>query len=407
MEDAEDAPSSSRTTRSTALRHAAPSPTAAAAEAMQIDHLLTPQKCRRSSRRMCLIDRLASIELQSVMHFLDKKSVLTFARCSRRLHTNADTPFAWKYHRQSLLVNKSTPPDVGSLLTRSLLRHRELRVDVAADYAISTLLSLRKTTAIHLLEMPPEQLQPFSSNAAAFKLTSMWVFPAVPASFLKSFSKLRSLSVWDRYRPPSTSSIFTSLQCKRLRNLYLLSVHVSTLVEWCRRLTTDGGLGSLRGLHLYTYSGQSATANQKLAISTAFSNLHASTLTLRCFSNLLPCVPHLKNLQRLFIQTDETQPLCIEAMTSILERCEKLEHLQVTWYSGGQGAEAQQRALQPLVDRFPILQLRVQQCRIVRPRPLHSSRLATCQQLEHPASPYPPPPDPESPSKCAPGLTSA
>jgi hypothetical protein len=40
---------------------------------------------------------LASVEVQLCAHFLDSKSILRLARCSRRLHADCDSDFAWKY----------------------------------------------------------------------------------------------------------------------------------------------------------------------------------------------------------------------------------------------------------------------------------------------------------------------
>ena len=55
---------------------------------------------RRSARLACHLDKLAVVELQLFLQFLDTKSKLIAARCSRRLLHAASAPFAWR----------STPP---------------------------------------------------------------------------------------------------------------------------------------------------------------------------------------------------------------------------------------------------------------------------------------------------------
>jgi hypothetical protein len=51
---------------------------------------------RRSARLACHLDKLAVVELQLVLQFLDAKSKLKAARCSRRLLQSVSAPFAWR-----------------------------------------------------------------------------------------------------------------------------------------------------------------------------------------------------------------------------------------------------------------------------------------------------------------------
>jgi len=55
-----------------------------------------PEQFRKRPRPSCLLDLLATVELQLVMQWLDTKSKLKTVRCSRRLLQAASQPIAWK-----------------------------------------------------------------------------------------------------------------------------------------------------------------------------------------------------------------------------------------------------------------------------------------------------------------------
>ena len=65
------------------------------------------------------MQHLANVELQLVMHGLDVKSLLQFARCSSQTLRLADTRFAWKFTVRRVTCPTDDPP----LPPTSLLRH--------------------------------------------------------------------------------------------------------------------------------------------------------------------------------------------------------------------------------------------------------------------------------------------
>ena len=65
-------------------------------------------------------DRLADVEVQLCMQFCPLPALLQLARCSRRLHSQADSPFAFKHAPPRVLICSPTNPPVG---LESLLRH--------------------------------------------------------------------------------------------------------------------------------------------------------------------------------------------------------------------------------------------------------------------------------------------
>jgi hypothetical protein len=106
-------------------------------------HLIEPESNRRGRRRICFLHGLADIELESIMHFLDYKSLLALARCSRRLHVSAGTPFAWKYHPAYEVTLSDEDPNLdGARLARSLLRHVSVHLQMEVGCkAIETMLT--------------------------------------------------------------------------------------------------------------------------------------------------------------------------------------------------------------------------------------------------------------------------
>lgn len=74
------------------------------------------------------MQRLAKVELQSVMHFLDERSILAFARCSRRLHSAADSSFAWRHVRPLRVTLRQLSVAGSSRLSASLLSHAGLTI---------------------------------------------------------------------------------------------------------------------------------------------------------------------------------------------------------------------------------------------------------------------------------------
>jgi hypothetical protein len=75
------------------------------------------------SQSACHMNELVTVEMQCVMQLLDAGSLLRFARCSRRLLSDADSDVAWKH--QSAFDVQFTGDDlaVGDRIRRSLVRH--------------------------------------------------------------------------------------------------------------------------------------------------------------------------------------------------------------------------------------------------------------------------------------------
>jgi hypothetical protein len=76
---------------------------------------------------MAPFDRLAQVELQSVMQHCDKTTLLALARCSRTTLAAASHPFAWRSLPPLQLECKS-PIELSSRVSKSLLRHADLSV---------------------------------------------------------------------------------------------------------------------------------------------------------------------------------------------------------------------------------------------------------------------------------------
>jgi hypothetical protein len=171
------------------------------AELVRTRHLIAPTKIRRGRRRMCLLVGLADIELQSVMHFLSRKDLLVFGRCSRRLRSNADTPFAWKHHLPYMLkIGGPDPPEFdGGRLARSLLRHLPVCVEAnfwSEDKAEATLTSILSIAQIQVLDMHGEKC---TAEATLIKLVD---HPT-------ALKKVRSLSLGDASQQKVLSTVFS------------------------------------------------------------------------------------------------------------------------------------------------------------------------------------------------------
>ena len=89
------------------------------------------KKLRRSARLACHLDKLAKVELQLVMQFLDTDSKLKAARCSRQLLQAADHPFAWQ--GPSVRMRSEDQPQLGPLIRQSLLRHAPISLTLAVN----------------------------------------------------------------------------------------------------------------------------------------------------------------------------------------------------------------------------------------------------------------------------------
>lgn len=149
---------------------------------------------QRQSPRFCSpLDRLATVELQLTLQFLDKRSKLQAARCSRHLLQAADFSFAWQ--GPPVAVMSRNQPQLGSLIHHSLLRHASISLDlwwdmpaveVAEISAIPRLRQLRMThyysQSDHILQLPSMQgLQTLRLQCVQIYSSIFQLLPALPA----------------------------------------------------------------------------------------------------------------------------------------------------------------------------------------------------------------------------------
>ena len=72
--------------------------------------------------------RLATVELQLVMHFCDQRTLIALARCSRAALAAASQPFAWR-SLSPLSLSCSSPLELSARMAASLPRHAQLAVE--------------------------------------------------------------------------------------------------------------------------------------------------------------------------------------------------------------------------------------------------------------------------------------
>jgi hypothetical protein len=67
----------------------------------------TPASASSSSSSAVSIHSLARVEVQSIMHCLQRDELAQLARCSRRMYSDANERSAWKYADSSLTINQA------------------------------------------------------------------------------------------------------------------------------------------------------------------------------------------------------------------------------------------------------------------------------------------------------------
>ena len=72
--------------------------------------------------------RLATVELQLVMHFCDQRTLIALARCSRAALAAANHPFAWRC-LSPLSLSCLSPLELSARMAASLPRHAQLAVE--------------------------------------------------------------------------------------------------------------------------------------------------------------------------------------------------------------------------------------------------------------------------------------
>lgn len=150
---------------------------------------------------------LAKVELQLVMHFLDRRELLLFARSSRWLYDAADSAFAWKHAPPPQLIFSADYLSLPQRLSQSLWRHvlstsidwrppRYPAPDRPSCNELAALISLpRISTLVIQVELGMEQWQQLGQSSALDSLTSLQLTGAqAPVGFLRHLTRLPRLS---------------------------------------------------------------------------------------------------------------------------------------------------------------------------------------------------------------------
>jgi hypothetical protein len=172
-------------------------------------------------RRRRSLQRLAKVELQLVLQFLDPISRLRAVRCNRHLLAAADAEFAWTYGSFQLAVLDNSVDHLARLQS-SLLRHSPiaLRIGVGGTLSVPAIVSIRRLRELRI-----------DSRFPAADLDALLVHPA-----------LQDLRVLRLPNTASDHSIELAAALPQLHSLSLLCASFSALLE---PLLTMGGLTAL------------------------------------------------------------------------------------------------------------------------------------------------------------------
>ena len=221
--------------------------------------------------------QLAEVELQIVMHGLEIKEMIQFARCSRRLMRMAvSSPFAWRY----ALLPVTTPVALSSL-AHSLLRHAALSLSILAGHPTVQLNSLRPV--------------------------------------LRSGVRIRAL---DAIHAPHSRWCHFVLSHASVRDIHTLHLH--TLEECMVELIV--ALPLLRTLSVVRASGGPAMWSDLLPRMASLTELRVETSHQGLSSAALPVLPRCRTLTRLALHDLPLQgPLFLEfSISAAMQRLELL-----------------------------------------------------------------------------------
>jgi hypothetical protein len=136
-------------------------------------------KTAASSAPRDSLSRLADVELQLVMQFLDADSLLKLARCSRQALHCATNPLVWRNHLVDVTVTSAGPRMDPRATARSLLHFKPSRACLEGNELISceTLAAVPKLAAVrfhvsHVL-MAASDCQRFFSLPVAQRLVEL------------------------------------------------------------------------------------------------------------------------------------------------------------------------------------------------------------------------------------------
>jgi hypothetical protein len=184
---------------------------ASSAESLQQTHATAgvqplPEQIENKPR-CSRLDRLATVEVQLCLQFLDTNSKLKAARCSLQLLRAAGHPFAWQ--GPPVTVSSSyEKPDVGSRIRQSLLRHApialnlDFKLPAAEVAAIPRLreLIIRFGTAdlaLQLLALPSLRGLQTLRVRCPLPLATLKLLPTRPALHTLDFWAVAGSAGWD------------------------------------------------------------------------------------------------------------------------------------------------------------------------------------------------------------------
>lgn len=292
-----------------------------------------PSAPRRSRRLNSELHRLATVEQQLIMQFLDKQSLLSFARCSRWLHSAADADFAWRHvspTRVSMrLLNESWAQPFAS----SLLRHAGVYVsweswypDSGPDVEMSNLTHIPSGVALRSLvcnrRMDAEQFGRLCGLTPMQSLTDLYLLVhPLPLGFthlLRQLPALRILTLsgntLDAEETLDALPLLPRLQRLTLSNLRrsgggfaLQHLNMAPLIHesigQCRALTYLSLHDSLLDQASFVRMLQSATLAASLAHlhlpNVRLADRSAATLTLDSLAALSAAFSNLTSLRQL------------------------------------------------------------------------------------------------------------
>ena len=275
---------------------------------------------------------LAAVELQLCLQFLDAKSRLIAARCSRRLLQVADHPHAWL--SPALSVSSDHLPWLGPLVRQSLLRNAPVSLELVSELPLAELAAiprLRELT-ISVADIDPQLIALPSLRGLQIlrveyrlPLPTMRLLPVLPAlhtlecwvphkpvdcSWLPAMPALTDLDLTcTLFQPLPQSALDAIGQCTGLQSLQLQ--YPGFEAGAFARLCSSPALRQLRHLSLVSVAARllGLTAEEYRAAFSALVGLES--LCLKCISGvdlLLPHLAHASTLRTLTIRCASDPP---------------------------------------------------------------------------------------------------
>jgi hypothetical protein len=309
------------------------------------------KKQRRSPRFSSPLDRLATVELQLCLQFLDAKSKLKAARCSRRLLQAADQPFAW--HGPPVAMSSRRRPQLGSHIRQSLLRHAPIALmlvckmsaeEMAAiprlqtlhvvyrisdDFAhqLLALPSLRELQTLQMpLDLPPSTLQLLPTLSALHTLKCWMSDDSAYWSWLPAMPALTHLDLTCMVARPIPPTLIDAIgQCAQLQTLRLQYPRFSAGAF--ARFCSAPAMRRLRHLKLDSFHAQLTVEEYRAAFS-ALAQLESLRLQwVHGVDRLLPHLAHAPTLRTLTITCKAESPADAETYGARLPNRDALRQL--------------------------------------------------------------------------------